>query len=96
MTQSEHVDRSGFLSEDDKRKFTMTAGILGCVFFVVQVAGPILVIFAMMPVMMFGNGMKNYAVRGAALFRGELYVVETAESFGPSNNSGRPSISGRR
>ena len=38
----------GYLSEEDKRKFTITAGILGAVFFILQfVLPPMLMIVAM-------------------------------------------------
>lgn len=72
---------SGFLSEANKRTFTTVAGILGAVFFVVQVSVPIVAVFAMMPIMMLREGFETYEVDAAALHQGELYVVETAQSF---------------
>jgi uncharacterized RDD family membrane protein YckC len=44
---------SGYLSEEHKRKFTITAGILGAIFFIVQFILPFMLMLAIMPGMMF-------------------------------------------
>jgi len=44
----------GYLSETDKHKFTIHAGILGAVFFLFQMVLPFIVMFALMPTMMTG------------------------------------------
>jgi uncharacterized RDD family membrane protein YckC len=44
---------SGYLSEEHKRKFTITAGILGAIFFIVQFILPFGLMMAIMPGMMF-------------------------------------------
>jgi len=43
------------LSDADKRKFTAIAGILGPVFFVLQMVGPMLAAFATVTGMMYGQ-----------------------------------------
>jgi uncharacterized RDD family membrane protein YckC len=44
---------SGYLSEEHKRKFTITAGIFGAIFFIVQFILPFGLMMAVMPGMMF-------------------------------------------
>jgi uncharacterized RDD family membrane protein YckC len=44
---------SGYLSEEHKRKFTIVAGILGAIFFILQFILPFVLMLAIMPGMMF-------------------------------------------
>jgi hypothetical protein len=44
---------SGYLSEEHKRKFTIIAGILGAIFFILQFILPFVLMVAIMPGMMF-------------------------------------------
>ena len=44
---------SGYLSEEHKRKFTIIAGILGAIFFILQFVLPFVLMLAIMPGMMF-------------------------------------------
>jgi uncharacterized RDD family membrane protein YckC len=46
---------SGYLSEEHKRKFTITAGILGAIFFIVQFILPFGLMMAIMPGLMFSH-----------------------------------------
>lgn len=39
----------GYLSEESKKRFTITAGILGAVFFFLQIIAPIFVMMLVMP-----------------------------------------------
>jgi len=62
---------SGYLSEKDRKQFTLTAGILGCVFFVLQFLAPMLVGFVMMPGFMMGSNFMD-KMRSANVQNGVL------------------------
>ncbi len=47
--------RSGYLSEEDKKRFTIIVGVLGAVFFMLQFLVPMVAMFALMPTMMMGT-----------------------------------------
>lgn len=82
MTENEDAAlRSGFLSEEDKKKFTTVAGIVGAAFFVLQMFGPMVVMFAAMPLMMVGSAFETYSVGGSALYQGEVHVVARTQGF---------------
>lgn len=78
----ERVRASGYLSEGSKRTFTLVAGVLGAAFFVLQFAVPMVTVFAMMPAMMSGSTLTTYAVAASALYRGQVYLVESSRSLG--------------
>lgn len=69
----------GYLSEKHKRKFTITAGILGAIFFIVQFILPPLVMMAVMPGMMFSQDswMKEANPKRGAFWNNQIWYVET-------------------
>lgn len=76
----------GYLSEEHKRKFTITAGILGAVFFILQFIVPPMFMFVIMPGMMFfgDSWMKDAEPQRGALWRNSIWYVETSFSARPS------------
>jgi uncharacterized RDD family membrane protein YckC len=70
----------GYLSERDKQRFTIVAGVLGFVFFVLQFAVPMVAMFATMP--FFGTGVEivTFDRAGMAWRDGRLYAVEVTQS----------------
>jgi uncharacterized RDD family membrane protein YckC len=72
LSESAH----GYLSDESKRRFTLFAGILGAVFFLAQVVLPMVVMFLVMVPMMFGRELSFADLDQAALWRGELWLVE--------------------
>jgi uncharacterized RDD family membrane protein YckC len=80
---------SGFLSEEHKRRFTLTAGILGGVFFLAQFILPFVLMMAVMPAMMFAEGMRMsqaHPQRGA-LWKNGIWYIETSRSSAPATTS---------
>jgi uncharacterized RDD family membrane protein YckC len=71
---------AGYLSEEDKRRFTIVVGVLGAVFFMLQFIAPMVAMFALMPSMMLGT-FRGYDVRNAALYRGRVCLVESTDGF---------------
>jgi len=80
---------TGYHSESHKRKYTITVGILGAVFFLAQVVIPFGVMMAVMPLMMFSRSdMFNEAhVTEGAFWDGAFWYVETRS--GPSDHEGK-------
>jgi uncharacterized RDD family membrane protein YckC len=78
-----HAPR-GYLSEESKRKFTLTAGILGAVFFFGQMLIPFVLMMIMMPAMMFGGAMDFSMIdlRSAEAWKNQIWTV--------SRNVGHP------
>ena len=77
------ADARGYLSPEDKRKFTMKAGILGGVFFLAQIVVPIIVMMAAGSVMVFSeilNFERAYA-RQAASWEGRVYYPASTLGF---------------
>lgn len=76
----------GYLSEEDKRKFTITAGILGAVFFILQFILPPMLMIVVMPGMMFFGDfwMKEAKPRCGAFWKDSIWYVETSISARPS------------
>lgn len=76
----------GYLSEDHKRRFTVTAGVLGAVFFFGQLVLPIVIMFTVMPFWMMSTTarMRIVEVPGSALWRGDLWYVETSVAATPA------------
>ncbi|UCF80081.1 MAG: RDD family protein [Acidobacteriota bacterium] len=72
---------SGFLSEGDKKTFSIVAGALGAVFFIAQLVIPMAAMFAVMPFIIKGMSMKEIELGGAALFRGRVHAVEKSSPF---------------
>ena len=66
----------GYLSEGSKRRFTLVAGILGAVFFLAQFLLPMLVMFLVMMPMMFEGVASMADLDQAALWKGELWLIE--------------------
>jgi len=83
----------GYLSEEHKRKFTLTAGILGAAFFVMQFILPPILMFAIMPGMMFfgDSWMKAAEPQRGVYWEKGIWYVET--SFSPrSSAQGRTTL----
>lgn len=79
----------GYLSEEAKRTFTMTAGILGAVFFVAQFVVPFVFMMALMPGMATFGGMdlRHAEVERCAFWAGRVWFVEGLEGIGPRARS---------
>jgi uncharacterized RDD family membrane protein YckC len=73
---------SGYLSEEHKRKFTITAGILGAIFFIVQFILPFGVMMAIMPGMMFfgDSWMEIARPERGAFWNHQIWYVGTSIS----------------
>jgi uncharacterized RDD family membrane protein YckC len=76
----------GYLSEEHKRKFTLTAGILGAAFFVMQFILPPMLMFAIMPGMMFfgDSWMKAAEPERGTFWNNTIWYVERSFSTRPS------------
>ena len=75
-----NTDRSGYLSPEHKRKFTITAGILGAVFFMAQLIVPFVVMMAFMPFMIFSMKMAE-PERGALWDNAIWYIEKDLDSY---------------
>lgn len=82
------VREAGYLSEESQRTFTIVAGVLGGLFFILQFAVPIAAMFLLMPRMVSG-GFATFELEGAALHRGALHVVEQTRTFDGETNAVR-------
>jgi len=78
----------GYLSEEHKRTFTITTGILGALFFIGQVVLPVIIMLALMPAMMFSqmDAMKTARLERGAFWNGEIWYVE--QSLGGPTSPG--------
>jgi uncharacterized RDD family membrane protein YckC len=77
---------TGYLSEEAKRKFTLKAGILGAVFFILQGVLPIIVGMIMMPFVMmrgFGN-IEEVDLRLVAWHQGAAWYTSRSMGFPPT------------
>ncbi len=70
----------GYVSAESKRQFTLVAGVLGAVFFVIQFILPIVVMFAVMLPAVTMQGLKIDDFAHAVPWQGELWYVETAQT----------------
>ncbi|MBN3039977.1 MAG: RDD family protein [Candidatus Omnitrophica bacterium] len=83
MTVDEQV--KGYLSETDKKKFTITIGILGAAFLILQFVLP----FVFMFVFMFGSAFTTlqsfeaFKPDKAAIYKDQLWFLSETESFRP-------------
>jgi len=70
----------------DMRKFTLTAGIVGAAFFILQFIFPPVLMFAIMPGMMFfgDSWMKDADPQRGAFWNHSIWYVETSFSARPS------------
>jgi uncharacterized RDD family membrane protein YckC len=68
----------GYLSEEHKRKFTLTAGILGALFFIVQFILPFVIVVAIMAGMIFSEDfwLKEAELRRGAFWNNQIWYVE--------------------
>jgi uncharacterized RDD family membrane protein YckC len=71
----------GYLSEESKRRFTLVAGVMGTVFFLAQMVLPAAMMFAFMMPAIFAKEFKQIDVDGAAVWRGELWLIEESTSM---------------
>lgn len=78
----------GYLSEEHKRKFTITAGILGAAFFILQFILPPMLMFTIMPGMIFfgDSWMKEAEPQRGTFWNKSVWYVETSLSPKPSAN----------
>jgi uncharacterized RDD family membrane protein YckC len=86
---------SGYLSEEHKRKFTITAGILGAIFFIGQFVLPFALMLAIMPGMMFfqDSWMGIAKSERGAFWNNQIWYTETSVS--PKKpDSGRVTLKG--
>ncbi len=81
----------GYLSAESKRKFTITAGILGALFFIAQFLTPFLVMLIIMPSIFWGGGsfMKVAHPQKGAYWNGAVWYTETPVSP-ESSSENRP------
>ena len=81
----------GYLSKEDKRKFTLTAGILAGAFIFLQLLIPMIAMFSMMP-KFFSSALNiaEYDLRKAVVHDGDLLF------FAESVNQGRGTRTGRQ
>lgn len=86
IPSTDKQESKGYLSEEHKRKFTITAGILGAVFFIIQFIVPPMLMFAIMPGMMFfgDSWMKEAKLQRGAFWNNNIWYVETSVSARPS------------
>jgi uncharacterized RDD family membrane protein YckC len=69
---------NGYLSEADKRRFTITAGVLGAVFFFAQFLVPMVLMLALMPGFMLAGPLRGMPAElsSPAYWRGRVWFVE--------------------
>jgi uncharacterized RDD family membrane protein YckC len=74
---------SGYLSEEHKRKFTIIAGILGAIFFIIQFILPFALMMAIMPGMMFfqDSWMEVANPERGAFWNDRIWYAETSIFF---------------
>ena len=74
---------SGYLSEEHKRKFTITAGIVGAIFFIGQFILPFVLMLAIMPGMMFfkDSWMGVAKPERGAFWNHRIWYSETSVPF---------------
>lgn len=77
----------GYLSEDAKRRFTLTAGILGALFFIAQMVLPMLVMFAVFFPTMALSEFHNRSLESLVAWKGDLWFVE--ETFVLAKQGGK-------
>jgi uncharacterized RDD family membrane protein YckC len=87
METQDAARKSGFLSEEDKRRFTTVAGILGAGFFLLQMFGPMVVMFPAMPLIMARSTFETYSVARSALYQGNVHVVARTQGFDRRSDS---------
>jgi len=85
----------GYLSDEAKRKFTITTGILGAVFFFGQMIVPFVIMMVLMPVSFFFNEslFRSADVRRGTFWNGRVWYVERSESFKPASESSTALVS---
>jgi hypothetical protein len=79
------TDIRGYLSQEHKRKFTITAGILGAVFFIVQFIVPFVVMMAAMPFMVFS--LKMAEPQRGAYWNNAIWYIEKAVGTGTASDN---------
>jgi uncharacterized RDD family membrane protein YckC len=70
---------NGYLSDKGKQKFTITAGILGAVFFMAQIILPFVLMMIVMPVTMFRNDVtKQLNIDSMVFWNDSIWLIEEA------------------
>lgn len=80
----------GYLSEEQKSKFTITAGIIGASFLILHFILPFVFMLFMFPSMMFmqNDMFKRQELNKSTVLNNQLWY--TSDSFGPGNQSSKP------
>ena len=74
---------NGYVSKHNKRKFTITAGIIGGVFFSAQFIVPMIFMMLAMPALMFSGDFQikiAHPERGA-FWNDTIWYIETIQTF---------------
>jgi len=72
----------GYVSEVAKRRYTITAGILGAAFFALQFIVPMVLMFAMMPLMFARMAFTFTQADRAVFWNGHVWTVQTSARAG--------------
>jgi uncharacterized RDD family membrane protein YckC len=74
---------AGYLSEQNKRKFTIAAGIISAVFFFAQFIVPMIIMMFAMPALMFSGNfqLKNAHPERGAYWDDTIWYIESIQSF---------------
>ena len=80
---------AGYLSENDKRKFTIAAGIIGGAFFFAQFIVPMVIMMAAMPAMMFSGSFQIKIVQPerSVYWDNSIWYLETSQTLQPTAQS---------
>src|SRR5579883_2395210 len=71
----------GYVSEESKKKFTLSVGILGAVFFLVQMVAPFIAMLCMMPALFLGGGfeVRQILVNRGVFFDSKIWILTRVE-----------------
>ena len=77
---------SGYVSEQAKRTFTISVGVLGAIFFFAQFIVPFILMVASMPLMIFSGGFefKDSKPHRGAWWNNKIWFIETTLSTRPA------------
>ncbi len=77
---------SGYVSDLAKRKFTISVGVLGAIFFFAQFIVPFIIVIGSMPLMFFSGGFefKDSKPQRGTLWNNKIWFIETTLSTRPT------------
>ena len=77
----------GYLSQEQKERFSLIAGVLGALFFFAQFVLPFLIMVVSMPIMLFSQDswMKIAKSKRGTYWEGSIWYAEQSIAFGPSS-----------